>query len=909
MDVSSPRLVGRNAELAELRTRLARAIDDGPDLLLLTGAEGVGKTALVDALVATHDGPARRARAAAWESDRRHGVLDQLLPSTDRSAAGFTPEQVAAQLTEVAGAAAHRRSQLLVVDDAQDSDVESLQVLATVVRHRLVDGLVVVLAARDHAATARMGDLLLRIASQIVHLAPLGPDAVGTLAAARGRPLPRWASIRLCRHTAGRPRHVLALLDEIPPQAWDVLDLRLPPPASVAVAVAEQLAALGPDARALVDAVAVLARPSTLDEVGRLAQLDDVLAPLAEASRAGLVHRSGGRLGPLAGPADPMVRAAVLDEMGPHRAAELRRRAADVVVEPARALGFLAAATIGRDDALAEVLDARAGAEAQNGSWRTVADLLTEASRLTSVRAHREDRLVRAVDALVGAGDVAAAAGLAPVLESFRDTPLRDSVLAYLAIILGRAGEAGGRLDRAWQDLCREPDPDTAALVCQRQVLHALARCDGPDLVRWADRAADLVGPTAPAAVEAAAIRGLGVAASGRPDEAVALYRTVAQQVHLGPQRQRIALGRGWTHLVRDEYDEARVMLESAVPTTLLGGSSRITLWALGWLGRLRFLTGDWDLALQAVEQGQALAERTGIELITPLLAWTEAQIAALRGDTERAWSAVRAAERCPQEYALMHLPSVLARAQVLEVLRDSDAVLRTVAPLVDLPAGRSGGPSAGTTLDQPGWWPWQDLHGYALLQAGQLDEADAFLRKHERLAAEQGARATTARLSGVRGRWYDAVGDEAAARRCFDEGLRLLDELPLRYDRARLTFIYGRMLRRAGKRRDADTRLSAARDAFVTLDAAVEVARCDRELAAGGVSAARGERAPSELTAQERAVSELVARGLSNREVAAELHVSHKTVQYHLTRVYAKFGIRTRSELAARTAFEGNET
>lgn len=901
VDLSLLRLVGRNAELAELRNFLARAADAGPDLLLLTGKEGVGKTALLDALVARHDGPVWRARAAAWESDRRHGVLDQILPPGDRSAEAFGAEQVAARLTAHPAEAAGRHPHLVVVDDAHDADAESLQVLSTMVRHRLVDALVVVLAARDGVASTRIGELLRRVASRVVHLEPLGPDAVGGLAAARGRPLPRWASIRLCRHTGGRPRHVLALLDEIPPQAWDVLDLRLPPPAAISVSVAERLSSVSPGARALIDAVAVLAQPSTLDDAGRLAGLHDVLEPLDEASRTGLVNRSGGRLGPFVGPSDPMIRAAVLDAMGPHRAAALRRRAADVVVEPARALGFLAAATVGHDDALADRLQARSELEAQNGSWRTVADLLTDASRLTTVREHREDRLVRAVDALVGAGDVAAAAGLAPVVESFRDTPLRNSVLAYLAIILGRATEAGSRLDRAWNDLALEPDPEVAALVCQRQVLHALARCQGTNLVRWADRAADLVGPTAPAAVEAAAIRGLGVAASGRSDEAVELYRTVAQQVHLGPQQQRVALGRGWTHLVRDEFDEARVMLESAVPTTLLGGSSRITLWALGWLARLRFLTGEWDLALQAIEQGQALAQRSGIELITPLIAWTDAQIAALRGDTDRAWSSVRTAEARPQEYALMRLPCVLARAQVLEIQRDDDAVLRTLEPLAELPTD--------TTVDEPGWWPWQDIHGHALLQAGRLDDADAFLRKHEQLASARGSRATMARLCGVRGRWHDAHGDDTDARRCFDRGLHLLDELPLRYDRARLNFIYGRTLRRAGKRRDADARLSAARDVFVTLDATVEVARCDRELAAGGMSAARGERAPTELTAQERAVSELVARGLSNQEVAAELHVSHKTVQYHLTRVYAKFGIRTRSELAARTARDGSET
>ena len=93
---------------------------------------------------------------------------------------------------------------------------------------------------------------------------------------------------------------------------------------------------------------------------------------------------------------------------------------------------------------------------------------------------------------------------------------------------------------------------------------------------------------------------------------------------------------------------------------------------------------------------------------------------------------------------------------------------------------------------------------------------------------------------------------------------------------------------------------LSAARDLFLTFGAATDVERCDRELRAGGVNAVRGERGSVELTAQETAVSDLVATGLSNHEVAAELHVSPKTVQYHLTHVYAKLGVSSRAELAA---------
>lgn len=108
--------------------------------------------------------------------------------------------------------------------------------------------------------------------------------------------------------------------------------------------------------------------------------------------------------------------------------------------------------------------------------------------------------------------------------------------------------------------------------------------------------------------------------------------------------------------------------------------------------------------------------------------------------------------------------------------------------------------------------------------------------------------------------------------------------------------------MRRLGRRARADVVLTAARDGFAAMGATTYVERCDRELKAGGVHLARS---GSRLTPQEEAVSRLVAQGWSNKEVAAELFLSGKTVQYHLTRVYAKLGIRSRTELAARYGVE----
>src|SRR5262249_60472424 len=113
--------------------------------------------------------------------------------------------------------------------------------------------------------------------------------------------------------------------------------------------------------------------------------------------------------------------------------------------------------------------------------------LFRDATRLPVAWLLRDVGRSRWVAALVAAGDCAGAAALVPAVESLRETPLRNAVLAYLAIVRGRATEAQVRLGRAWDIVNVERDPDTAALIAQRYVLHALTRCRSAELAEWAD--------------------------------------------------------------------------------------------------------------------------------------------------------------------------------------------------------------------------------------------------------------------------------------------------------------------------------------------------------------------------------------------------------------------------------------
>ena len=867
--------VGRDDELSELAARLDGTVTDGATVVAVAGGAGMGKTTLLRALAAQHRNT-RWARAVPWEKDLPGGVLAQMLQDEIPA----DPVDAAAHLVDLLRTP---DPVLLLVDDADHADAESLQAISTLVRHQRELPVLVVLA------TATSSTVLADLASHRLTLTGLSPLAVAALATAKGRTLHPSVVGTLTEHTGGNPRDVLALLDEVPASVWAHSDAELPAPGHLRVEVDDELGRCTADGRALVEALAILGRDASLADATALAALTDPLPALDAAMTVGLVVS--------ATPFEPRLRdattyVAVVELMGVHAAADAHRRAADVVSDDVRRLHHLVAATPTPNPALADEVARLAQDRGAEGAWAQAATLFRDAARLTADPLRHDERLTRSVDALVAAGDCIAAAAKVPAVESLRETPLRNAVLAYLAILRGRAAEAEARLNRAWDIVNAERDPETAALVAQRHVLDSLIRCRGDELVTWADRALALADSDSPAGIESAAIRGLGLLAAGHPQRATEAYTALGGRVRHGAQAQRVVMGRGWVQLVCDDVDAARTSLESAVATADLGGSTRITLWALAWLARVHFVTGEWDRAMSAVDRGRDLAVTSGIVVTTPLLEWTAAQIGALRGDWSAAAAAARAADAVTGDYEMMVIPTVLARAQIAEAEADYAKVRRLAAPLTRM--------SAGTSLDEPGYWPWPDILANALVLDGDLDGADAFLRPHELRAEERGHRSARARLGYARGRWHGALGDVHAARRSFETSLELLQGLPLRYDTARVNFAYGQTLRRAGKRRQADAVIGTARELFLALGAETYVARCDRELKAGGLHQVRGTRDGVGLTPQEEAVTNLVSTGLSNREVAAELFISPKTVQYHLTRVYAKLGVRTRSELAA---------
>lgn len=932
----------RTAQARQLLGLLRSARSGGPALVVISGSQGMGKTELLenflhDDAVTGQDSTVLRAAGAEWEQHVDFGVMRQLLarcpgiggerdlPGAVPQAAsmqqyGTVPQAASAQqygavqqygdallaaMNAVTGAG---RTLVLCLSDIQLADTPSLQALLYALRRAGPLPLLTILSLDPEPNKQDPGVAgLLRFPGAVTFvLNPLRPDEVRAMGRGSGSPeLTLPAARALVEHTGGRPDLIRAFLEQFPASVWSASPESLPAPSGCLSFIAATLRRMPAEGTALIQAAAVLGIRTQLALAAELAGITDTVAAVDAAHAEGLLRVSTtGAETRLEFPL-PVYRAAVYEHLGPARRAALHTAASRIVTSPVQRLKHRAAAALLPDSALAAELEASAEDFASAGAWRSAAEAYVQAARLSPQSEDRESLLVKAVDAMVGAGELPRAVAALDALESFAPGPRSDAVRGHLAILRGRPAQADALLQKAWTDVDPATDPGTAAGICQRQVLHALARLNGRDLVTWAERAKRIAPAGSPAAVEAQAIEGLGLGFMGRYDEAERRYRESDLLPEHGAQHQRREMGKGWLHLAMDRVEEARAELAGAVPTEFAHGSQRISLWAQGWLARADFALGAWDDGLRTVQSAVVMQEESGIELLRPLLHWSGAQIQALRGNWDAAASHLERGAVASDGYPAMLLPYCLAQAQVAETKADYDGVIRALMPVLRMQ--RTGG------IDEPGFWPWQDHYANALVMTGRVEEADAFLVPHEQLAERRGHRTTRARLAYVRGRIHAANGDIDAARTSFLGGLAQLDGLPLPFARARVKFAYGQSFRRAGKRREAAAVLTEARDLFAVLGAGAYVDRCSREMRAAGVAsdehpgsggtgrAAQGQGAGQpDLTEQEKAVAALVASGLSNKEAAAELYVSVKTVQYHLTRIYSKLGVTSRSGLAA---------
>jgi DNA-binding CsgD family transcriptional regulator/tetratricopeptide (TPR) repeat protein len=890
--------VGRQQELSALEEAVEHARSGRPRVVLIEGPAGIGKTALVERFLAeARDVTVLRASGDLSESDLPFGVVDQLLRRAGEPRASTPSEDAAsghvgagARILELLGAIEDEHPMVVFLDDAHWADVPSLRALLFVLRRLVADRVLVVITTREDASALPEG--LTKAAAgtegRWLRLRPFTTEELRALAQAQGVQLSSRAVQRLEVHAGGNPLYTRALLDELPADAWHRHD-NLPAPRSFAAIVKRRVAACSPDASRLLEAVAVIGPRCALATSASLGEVEAPLEALEEASDAGLLRWDEAPGIPAPAFAHPLIGAAVYDQIGPARRAHLHAVAAGLIEEEGSSLRHLAAAAAGPDADLARRLEALAERKAAGHSFQSAALAMVAAARLSASRAEREERLLRAVDGMLVAGDAAQARAFAEEIAGFAEGPRRSSILGQLAELEGRVDEAAELLAAAWKRCDPDSDPALAALIAHRNAYHSLRQLRDQAVVTWARRALGLA-PYDVMAVAWAATLALSLWRLGRADEAYEVLeeaRTGEENVDLHLRGQR-----GVLRFSGDDIEAARADLEAAAAGELRLGSLLYSSIFLTVLARAQYATGDWADAVVSAERAQALASAAE-HPHSAFVWWAVIAVPAARGDwtTADAYARMAAAEHI--DATDRAVPVGMALALVAAARGDADAVFSALDPVAAL--------SPNPALDEPGLWPWQDLYAEALVALGRAGDADTFLRPHEALAEQRGRPSMIAKLARVRGRTEAALGRREQAAKAFKRALEHIEPLGMPYEQALIQFAHGQFLRRNGRRRAADQELACARDTFAELGARPALERCERELVACGLKPAkRGASERPDLTPQEQAVARLVATGRTNRAVAGELLLSIKTVEVHLTHIYAKLGVSSRSQLAA---------
>jgi DNA-binding CsgD family transcriptional regulator len=899
--------VGREAELARVAEVVDRVQAGQPWLVAIEGDPGMGKTTLARRCLAQAPGlRVLSARAAQAEADLDFGIADQLFRAagsisrpvvpTGETGSADSSFAVGARLLEVVGgqhAAGARGSVAIVVDDLQWADRRSVEALTFMLRRLSVDPVLAVVVYRgpagrlDDAAQWLLGSVENRLQ---IPLGGLSPDEVGSLAAAlTAGPVDGEAVQRLYHGTGGHPLYLQTVLGEgsgFDPRARGRLTL----PGSLAAAVGDQLRVLPPESRVMLEMLAVLNLRLPLTQLGQAAQLDSPGAAIEPAAASGLVDWW---------PEEPtcpvelrhlLVRDAIYAGITAARRRVLHARAAAVVSESASWEHRVAA--LGRpDEGLAAELEHLAGEEVAGGRLALAATHLRWSSDVSPARADRERRLLTAALHLMWA-DESRGAVLRPAVEEAAPSPLRSCVLAMMALTSGQLSEAELRLSQALGQAREDPgsQPLAALIAIRLAATYSLAG-DGKKvqaLGKWAVGTGCL---DATATGGARALIALGACQASGPREAL------AELGHLDADPARVAqvdvdglVYRGMFRLLAGDLSQAVRDLTAGLRMARQGVTLIFGVRAYCYLALAYYLAGAWDEVLLTAEQGLSAAAIHARRYQLPQLHLAAGCVPAGRGQTEEAERHARLAgdAAASLDYGQEKMYAAIAQALICQASGDYLAMADALGPWLDDVAldGRS---RMYAVL-------WRPLLAEGLIGSGQVESAAAVL---DRLRAENGQVSyVQPALAWLEGWLAEQRGEPEEALRIYQRGQDTARTQSPVYT-ARLLLAHGRLLRRTGDRKGAIERLRRASDLYRGLRAAPFIARTEEELAACHLTAdpARNKSVLA-LTSRETEVAHLVGKRLSNPEIAAELFISRKAVEYHLGNIYAKCGVRGRQQL-----------
>jgi DNA-binding NarL/FixJ family response regulator/tetratricopeptide (TPR) repeat protein len=918
-------VLGRDRELGATADFLD-GLNGGFAALVISGEPGIGKTALWTAALQRareHGLIVLSARPAAAEERLAFAALGDLLEPVadsvmleipepqrnalavallrkdpgdrrlDRRVVGAATISVIAVLTRTAPV-------LVAIDDLQWLDGPSARVLEFAARRleRLPVGLLACeRTGGDGQASLDVGRVLPEGKVTRLRLGPLSVAALQEVIKVRaGRPLTRRTLARIEHAAGGNPFFALEIARSLPEHA-PLGPPVLPLPRNLRALVDSRIAALPKRAREALLPVAVLRSP-TAESVaaGQGGTASGSRRALEHASAAGIVEVGSSPVRF----SHPLFAAAVYWSATPKERRQVHRRLAQHLGDVEERAWHLALAAERADGQLARVLDIAAEHARARGAPETAVELIEYALRLTppSGVAEIHRRSVQAAEYKFHAGELARARELLRgVLELAPGGRVRADALRLLGEIHYHERsfpEAARLFEQALEHV-----GDDAALAATLE-LHltyaANAKADWKSAETHARRALQLIEQLGdkPRLAEALAVSAMCDYLRGRGLDAAKLGRALELE---DEQRQttvemRPSLIAGLLMLYEGNLGQACQMLEGLRQRALDRGEESDIPFLSGTLSWVECWRGNLVTAAAYADEAVESAARTGMESLRCMALAHAALPSAYLGDAETTHSRANEALALvgATGYVIGSIWARWALAALALSLCDPAAANAALAPLT-AQVEQEG-------IAEPVRVMFVADAIEALVAVGQLGRAEWLTSMLEQAAQRLDRSWALVQAGRCRALLLAAHGDLAAASQAVGAALRRGEGIELQLELARTLLAAGQIERRARKKRTARELLERALQIFEAAGAHhwVQQTRAELERAVGRATG-------DKLTASEEHVARLTASGLTNRQVAAQLFMSPKTVEANLARIYRKLGVSSRAALGARLA------
>lgn len=886
-----------------------------PSVLVVEGEAGIGKTTLWSAVAVLAQERGFRvlsARAGIAESGLAYAALADLLDTVRQEELASLPRLqrvaldrvmsrgegtgpctdervVASAFLNLADNLSSNAPLVVAIDDVQWLDQSSRAVVAFVAR-RLKGCIGVVVTERTDAGAGH-GAAWLQLnrldGVERVRVSPLSLGGVRNMIATRlGRAFPRPTTVRIHEISGGNPFYALELARSAGDKS---VGLTTELPGSLSDLVRSRLDQLGDEALTVLLAAACIGTP-TVDALAEASHetTERVVELLEAAESHGIVQIDGNRVRF----SHPLLARGVYSVVGPVRRRHMHRTLAAIVDQPELRARHLALAASTAEPSTLLALDTAADSARTRGAPAAAAELLELAINLGG---DTPARRIQCAEHHFRAGEPKRAEDLLnPIVDQLEPGTLRVGALNLLAgirIYDDSLLEAVELLDRALRDGKGDPVVIVWSLLLSSFALLYVGRMD--ESIRRADEALEraaalampgLISQVLAISVLAKCMRGDGV------DEQSLQRALELEDLEVDvPIHFRACAVRMFTDAWTGRLEASRSGATNLRQLCLERGAESDVM----SVGIHRALTEVWrgDFAAAEVVADEVMehAEHIDAQHLRGIALAIRGLVAAHLGRVEEARDDARAALQiaieCDTSQLALRATTILGFVDVS--MANYDDAQKVLQPLIDtfeaLPGAeiryRDYAPDAIE----------------ALVNVGQIAEAEPLIEKLEADGQRLDRPWLLATSARCRAMWWAAKGDLDEAMLTVTKAMAEHDRLEMPFERARTRLLLGQLQRRKRLRQSTAQTFGEALREFETVGAAVWAARARDEIDRTDVGPSRA----SVLTPTEQRVADLVTSGMSNRDVAAELFVSQKTVEANLTQIYRKLQIRSRTQLA----------